>query len=71
MTHPPLRLRRSPLKGGAATHEELVEKDGKRLLRIATPIPVVLKKCVLCHEHYKDAKPGQPIGALGYTIPVE
>jgi hypothetical protein len=48
-----------------------VEKDGKKYLRAATPIPVVLDKCVLCHAHYADAKPGTPIGALGYTIPIE
>jgi hypothetical protein len=59
------------LKGGAATHEQLVEKGGKRLLRVATPIPVVMKKCILCHDNYKDVKAGQAIGALGYTIPVE
>jgi hypothetical protein len=59
------------LKGGAATHEQLVEKDGKRFLRVATPIPVVMKKCILCHENYSSVKAGQPIGALGYTIPVE
>jgi hypothetical protein len=59
------------LKKGATTHEEVVEKDGQRFLRLATPIPVVMKKCVLCHEQYAKAKPGEPIGALGYTIKVE
>lgn len=59
------------LKGGAKTHEQIVEKDGQRYLRVATPIPVVMKKCTLCHEHYAKAKPGEPIGALGYTIKVE
>jgi hypothetical protein len=59
------------LKGGAKTHEQVVEKDGQRYLRVATPIPVVMKKCTLCHEHYAQAKPGEPIGALGYTIKVE
>jgi hypothetical protein len=59
------------LKGGAKTHEQVVEKDGQRYLRVATPIPVVMKKCTLCHEQYAKAKPGEPIGALGYTIKVE
>ena len=59
------------LKKGAATHEEIVERDGQRYLRVATPIPVVMKKCTLCHEHYAKAKPGEPIGALGYTIKIE
>ncbi len=59
------------LKKGAATHEQIVEKDGQRFLRVATPIPVVMKKCVMCHEQYAKAKPGEAIGALGYTIKVE
>jgi hypothetical protein len=59
------------LKGGAATHEAVVENNGQRYLRVATPIPVVMKKCTMCHEVYNKAKPGEPIGALGYTICVE
>ena len=49
----------------------LVKKDGKYYLRAATPIPVVLKKCTLCHENYKKVKEGEPIGALSYTIEIE
>lgn len=45
-------------------------KDGP-VLRAATPIPVVLEKCIMCHENYRNVKKGQPIGALLYTIPVE
>lgn len=58
------------LKAGNSWHEEVVEKDGKRYLRAATPIPVVLEKCVMCHENYKAVKKGEPIGALSYTIPI-
>jgi hypothetical protein len=56
---------------GKAGHEQVVEKDKQRYLRSATVIPVVMKKCVMCHAHYEDAKPGQAIGALSYTIPIE
>jgi hypothetical protein len=59
------------LKAGKPTHEQVVEKDGKRHLRLATPVPVVMKKCALCHPAYEKAAPGQPIGALGYTIPID
>lgn len=59
------------LKAGAAYVEEVVKKQGKRYLRAATPLPVVLKKCVMCHPHYKDAKKGEAIGALSYTIEIE
>ncbi len=34
-------------------------------------IPVVLQKCTMCHPHYKDARPGEPIGILSYTLPIE
>ena len=61
----------SKLKAGEPYFERIVEKDGQKYLRAATPIPVVMEKCVLCHANYADAKPGAPIGALGYTIPIE
>lgn len=59
------------LKAGKPYFEQVTEKDGKRYLRAATAIPVVMKKCILCHANYEDAKPGEAIGALGYTIPIE
>lgn len=59
------------LKSGKSGYEQVIEKDGKRYLRSATPIPVVHKKCVMCHDNYKKAKEGEPIGALGYTVPIE
>ncbi len=60
------------LKGGETYYERVVQRDGKSFLRAATPIPVVLDKCIMCHEHYKDFKDkGQIIGVLGYTVPVE
>ncbi len=59
------------LLAGNAGYEQIVEKDNKRYLRSATAVPVVMKKCTMCHPHYEDAKPGQAIGALSYTIPIE
>ncbi len=59
------------LKEGKDYYEQVVDKDGKPHLRAITPIPVVLKKCVMCHPHYADAKPGEAIGALSYTMPIE
>lgn len=56
------------LKAGETWHEEVIKKDGQRYLRAATPIPVVLDKCVMCHENYKNFKGSEPIGALSYTI---
>ena len=59
------------LLSGDSWHEEIVERDDKRYLRAATPVPVVLEKCVMCHDHYKDVPQGQAIGALSYTLEIE
>jgi hypothetical protein len=59
------------LKAGKDYYEQVIEKDGKPYLRAITPIPVVLDKCVMCHAPYKNAKKGEPIGALTYTVPIE
>lgn len=59
------------LKSGKAYYDEVVTKDGKHYLRAATIIPVVMEKCIMCHPNYKDAKKGEAIGALSYTIPIE
>ena len=53
------------IKSGKGYFEEIVEIDGKPYLRAATPIPVISKKCVMCHPHYADAKKGEAIGGAG------
>ena len=59
------------LKSGKPYFDKVVEKDGKRYLRAATIIPVVMDKCIICHDNYKDGKKGEAIGALGYIVPIE
>jgi uncharacterized protein DUF3365/methyl-accepting chemotaxis protein-like sensor len=59
------------LKAGKPTYEQVVTQNGKQLLKLATPIPVVTQKCTICHPAYEKAAAGQPIGALGYTIAIE
>lgn len=59
------------MKSGKAWHEQVIERDGQRYLRAATPVPVVMKKCTMCHEHYKDVKSGEAVGALSYTLKIE
>lgn len=59
------------LKDGETFVEQVIERDGQRFLRVATPIPVVMDKCIMCHSNYKDVPEGQPIGALGYIVPIE
>jgi hypothetical protein len=59
------------LKAGKASYDQVIQRDGKPYLRAITPIPVVMDKCVMCHDNYKQAKKGEPIGALTYTMPIE
>ncbi|MBL4883605.1 MAG: hypothetical protein COB12_12400 [Flavobacterium sp.] len=59
------------LLAGAKTYEKVIKKDGKRYLQYATPIPVVMEKCIMCHENYRDLPKGQIIGSLSYTIPID
>ncbi|MFO1019267.1 MAG: DUF3365 domain-containing protein [Planctomycetales bacterium] len=59
------------LKSGKDYYEEIVTIDGKRTLRAATPVPVVMEKCIMCHPHYKEVKKGAPIGALSYTLTIK
>lgn len=51
---------------------ETVEvRRGTRHLRVLTAIPVVMDKCIMCHDNYADLPKGQAIGALSYTLPVD
>ena len=59
------------LLGGKDYYEQLVKVDGKPRLRAATPVPVVMKKCTMCHDHYKEVKEGVPVGVLTYDVPVK
>ncbi len=59
------------LKAGNGYYEQIVEKNGKRYLRAATAVPVVMQKCTMCHENYKSVKAGEPIGALSYTVEIK
>ncbi len=56
---------------GESWYEETANVEGKRVLMAATPIPVVMKKCTMCHAHYANVPEGKAIGALSYTIPIE
>lgn len=59
------------LNDGKDYFERVEITDGKPVLRAVTALPVVLQKCTMCHENYKSVKQGHPIGALGYSIPIE
>jgi hypothetical protein len=56
------------ISGGAAYYDEVVEHDGKRTLRAATIVPVVMEKCVMCHKGYKV---GDTLGAISYKLAIQ
>jgi hypothetical protein len=43
-------------------------KDGKAVLRAATPVPAVMAACTTCHPHVKE---GELMGALVYELPIK
>ena len=55
---------------GKAAYDEVVAEGDKRYLLAATAIPVVMDKCIMCHENYRDVPKGKAIGALGYKVPI-
>ena len=60
------------LVAGNTSWFESIETEGeKRVLRVATPVPVVFEKCIMCHDNYDGVPKGQAIGALTYKIDIE
>ncbi len=59
------------LVAGKPWVEAIEVRNGTKHLRVATAIPVVMEKCVMCHDNYADVPKGQAIGALSYTVPFE
>ncbi len=58
------------LLAGKSSVDEVVTEGDKKFLLTATAIPVVLEKCIMCHENYRNVPKGQAIGALSYKVPV-
>ena len=58
------------LLAGEASYDEVEQDGNRRYLRAATAIPVVMDKCIMCHETYRDVPKGKAIGAIGYRVPI-
>lgn len=56
---------------GQPSVDEVVTENGKRYLLAATIVPVVMDKCIMCHENYRNVPKGKAIGALGYKVPIQ
>jgi hypothetical protein len=65
------KLAAAALVKGASNYEEVEKREDGRYFRFATPVPVVMDKCVMCHESYKNVTEGKAIGALTYSIKIE
>ena len=59
------------LKTGKPFIDETVIEDQERYLLAATPIPVVMEKCTMCHSNYDLEKKGLVVGALTYRVPID
>ncbi len=58
------------IKAGKSSYEEVTTIDGEPYLQTMTAVPVVMKKCIMCHPHYADVKEGAAIGAISYELPI-
>ncbi len=56
---------------GKPSYDEVVTEGNQRYLLAATAIPVVMDKCIMCHENYRDVEQGKAIGILSYKVPVQ
>ena len=59
------------LKNGSAFVDETVVDKNKRFLLAATPIPVVMEKCTMCHSNYDFDDKSMVVGALTYRVPID
>lgn len=57
------------LLAGSEFYSEVIDEHGKPHLYMATALPVVMEKCVMCHANFKDQK--GPIGALSYKVVID
>lgn len=55
------------MNAGKAYFEEIGEKDGQPVLRVATVVPAVMPQCVICH----GGKEGRVLGAIIYELPIK
>jgi hypothetical protein len=62
------RAAAAKLRAGEPSHEQVVTERGVAYLRYATPVPVVMTKCLMCHPSWKGNTGN--VGALSYKVPL-
>lgn len=55
------------LREGQVFFEKTETVEGKKVYRAATPVPVVLKECKMCHVYARDE---EIMGAITYVLPL-
>lgn len=55
------------MNAGKGYYEEIGEKDGQPVLRVATVVPAVMPACAICH----GGKEGRVLGAIVYELPIK
>jgi hypothetical protein len=55
------------MNAGKAYFEEIGDKDGKPVLRVATVVPALMPQCITCH----GGKQGRVLGAIVYELPIK
>jgi len=56
------------MKSGKTYYDEIAQENGRKVLRAATIVPVVMKQCITCHQGKKQ---GELIGAIVYELPIK
>jgi len=56
------------IRNGKVYYEEIGSENGRKVLRAATIVPVVMKQCITCHQGKKE---GDLLGALVYELPIK
>lgn len=56
------------LNAGGTWHDEVIERDGVRYLRAATPLPLIVQSCTMCHPGYKKMSADKPVGVMTFTL---
>jgi Protein of unknown function (DUF3365) len=53
---------------GKASFEKVEVINGTSHLRTMTTLPMVMEKCILCHENYRGKK---IVGGVAYVVPIQ
>ena len=62
------RTAKQKILAGASSYEAIETQGGNKIFRMATTLPVVMEKCVMCHANFEGVEGA--IGAISYSLPL-